>query len=183
MRRVLIVLLVSVAWLLPMAIPAAAAPPLHGSWPVDLYVEDGDLTGACGFTVMVSMQGKLKATLYYDGNGDIVREVDIYPANFYRYSNPVNGRSIGSAMPAVWTIEYADGAAVGSSALVTVTGLQYRIGPGFTLSGTMVLEGQVVEVADGWPYIELDWDTVEFVGNTSASNWEDWASTVCEALA
>lgn len=182
MRRTVLVFAVVALLIAMVGAPASAKPPLHVSWSTTLAVEDGDLTAACGFEVTLVFEGNVNATLFYDANGAIVREIDTFPA--YTWAYTANGLSIGSPMSSVGRFEYTEGAAPGSSVVYTLSGLQYRIGPHVTYSGRMVFAG-VVSDSDIGPY-DLPWieltDVISQGGNFFEGDWSEWAPAVCEAL-
>ena len=62
---------------LPLA-PAVAAP-TRISIPIDSTAPSPLLTSACGFNVSITQVGMLKATVFHDQSGAIIRELDTQP--------------------------------------------------------------------------------------------------------
>lgn len=126
------------------AAPAWATPPKHFHLPINVSFRDDDLSAACGFDVFDAFAGTADATLFSDQAGTVIREIDTFPTFTSSITAPSTGKSIVSRAPAVLTTDYTGGAAVGTPAIATVTGLQFMLQPGVMFAGRQVFDAVVV---------------------------------------
>ena len=162
------------------AAPAWATPPKHFFHiPINDSVRDDALSDACGFDVFDVFAGNINVTLFYDQSGTLIREIDTFPATTIGFAAPSTGKSIVSASPAVGHIDYTGGAAVGTPAVLTITGLQLMVQPGVMLTGRQVFEAVVVDhTPEGIPGLEFT-NLISESGNFFSG---DFAPLVCAAL-
>src|SRR5262249_14119 len=126
-------LLVSLAALLALgggllgAAPAWATPPKHFQIPLNSSARDDFLSDACPFDVSITTRGNQNVTLLYDQSGTLISEVDTFPAFAFFVTAPSTGGSFRSSSPAAVHVRYAGGGAVGTTAVVSVSGLQFRV--------------------------------------------------------
>jgi hypothetical protein len=145
MRRVAMLLFVVISFGAIAAEPAAAAEPrrvrdtVDVSYPLDYY------TQLCGFPVRFRLSGPIDSLLFFDRSGAIVREVDTQPGATQTFSSPYGSFSFPFATTLRTT--YTDGAAVGSSAVATGSGLAGKV-PGIPAdAGQITYEGVVVAIS------------------------------------
>jgi hypothetical protein len=142
-------LLVSLAVLLALgggmlaAAPAWATPPKHFQFPLSDSFRNDDLSAACGFDVNVVTTGNLDITLLYDQSGTLIKEIDTFPAFAFFITAPSTGQSIRSSSPAVAHVDYTGGGAVGTTAVVSVTGLAFMTQHGVMFTGRQVFDAVV----------------------------------------
>ncbi len=110
---------------LPLA-PAAAAP-TQISIPIDSTAPSPLLTSACGFNVSITQVGTLKASVFHDQSGAIIRELDTQPGTQVILSSSATGKSFAFPFSSVFRFEYPNGTAPGSEAVVTMTGLGRKV--------------------------------------------------------
>jgi hypothetical protein len=67
--------------------------------------------------------------------GALIQEIDTYPAYAFFITAPSTGKSIRSSSPAVVHVDYTGGAAVDTTAVVSLTGLQFRSSTAWLSSG------------------------------------------------
>jgi hypothetical protein len=156
---------------------ATARAPIRASFPLeDVTFQDDFLTAACNFPVYLTLNGTIKATLFLDKNGKVVREVDTQPAGTLTYSS--DHGSISFPWSIISHTDYSAGTAVGAPVTLTLTGnigpFTGIVGPG---TGRLVLSGVVVDVdPDGFP-------TTGFTGLVSMSgNFTGQTAKICAAL-
>ena len=125
---------------------ASAAPPLQETGHYDYAVLLHGATRVCGFPVYGRFQGDFRLAVFYDNNGNIVREVDTFPMATVTVYAPSTGKSYTSASPAVLITTYTNGASVGSTAIASLNGLLEKIGGIDLDSGRLVFEA----VVDGY---------------------------------
>ena len=125
---------------------ASAAPPLQETGHYDYTVLLQGATRVCGFPVYGRFQGDFRLAVFYDNNGNIVREVDTFPMATVTVYAPSTGKSYTSASPAVLITTYTNGASVGSTAIASLNGLLEKIGGIDLDSGRLVFEA----VVDGY---------------------------------
>ena len=145
---------VIVAALFLFQLAASAAPPLQETGHYDNTVLLRGATRACGFPVYGRFQGDFRSTVFLDRDGNIVREVDTFPTATVTVWAPSTGKSYTSASPAVLHTTYTNGAAIGSTAIATLTGLLEKI-DGVDMDGGRFVFEAVVDGYDaaGVPHI------------------------------
>jgi hypothetical protein len=133
---------------------AAATEPLQSRHHVDVDVPAVGASLICGFEIRVHIEGDTHFTVFYDNEGNIVREVDTSPSLKITVYRPGTDQSYTTASPAMLHTQYTDGAAVGSEATAELTGLLERI-PGLDMdAGRLVFSAVVFAYdADGVPII------------------------------
>jgi hypothetical protein len=137
------------------ATPAWAAPPKHFQIPLNSSFHNDRLSAACGFDVNVVTTGNLDVTLLYDQSGTLIKEVDTYPAFAYFITAPSTGVTLRSSSPAVVHVDYTGGGAVGTSAVVSESGLQFMVQHGVMFTGRQVFDAVVVDQSpEGIPEYE-----------------------------
>jgi hypothetical protein len=123
---------------------AAADQPLRERRHIDVDVLARGASAVCGFPIRVHIEGDLIDTVFYDSQGNIIREVDVFPNLKLTVYRPGTNIGYTTASPAVLTQYYTDGAALGSQTTAYLTGLVQKI-PGIDLdSGRAVLTGTVI---------------------------------------
>lgn len=159
---------------------AAAGAPIHEEVSLDgVTIPDLYLSDACGTTVLDTLSGRLTATFFPAGPNSPAHEVDTLTGGTITYSSdsgsvtrPLNGTSHAV---------YPEGIAVGSPALVTITGVNTQsitsvAPPG---SGQLVANATILFVDDaGIPGTAFATnDIVSLNGNYAATT-----AAICAAL-
>jgi hypothetical protein len=162
------------------ATPAWAAPPKHfHHLSFNFSFRDDELSDACGFDVFGVFAGPIDVTLLYDQSGTLIREIDTFPTLTFSFAAPSTGKSIGSKSPVVGIADYTGGGALGTAAVVRLTGLQFRLGPGVMFTGRQVFDAMVVDQSpEGIPITEFT-NLISQTGNFFSG---DTAPLVCAAL-
>ena len=156
---------------------ATANAPIRATTTLDnVTFQDGFLTTACNLPVYLTLNGTIKATLFLDNNGNVVREVDTQPGGTLTYSS--GHASISFPFSIISHTDYSAGTSVGSPVTITLTGnigsFTGIVGPG---TGRLVLSGDVFAVdSNGVPL-------TEFTGLVSMSgNFTGETAKICAAL-
>lgn len=137
------------------ATPAWATPPMHFQFPLSSSSHNDRLSAACGFDVNVVTTGNLDVTLLYDQSGTLTSEVDTYPAFAYFITAPSTGKTLRSSSPANVHVDYTGGGAVGTTAVVSESGLQFKAQHGVISTGRQVFDAMVVDQSpEGIPEYE-----------------------------
>jgi hypothetical protein len=162
------------------ATPAWATPPQHfHHLPLNFSFRDDALSDACGFDVFQVAAGLIDITLLYDQGGTLIREIDTFPTFTVSITAPSTGKSIGSRVAAPLITDYTGGGAVGTPAVVRITGLQLMLGPGVMFTGREVFDVVVVDHSpEGVPVLEFT-NLISQSGNFFSG---DTAPLVCAAL-
>jgi hypothetical protein len=177
MRRFLMLVAIGAVALACLGVASANAP-IRSTFLLDgVTFSDAVLSASCGFTVNLTLNGTIKATLFLDANGNVVREVDTQPSGTLTYSSAAGG-SISFPWSIISHTDYSAGTAIGSPVTITLTGnigsFTGIVGPG---TGRLVLTGEVVGVFGGAPL-------TAFTGLVSMSgNFTGETSKICAALA
>ena len=147
---------VIVAALFLFQLGASAAPPLREPGHFDNTVLLPGATRVCGFPVFGHFEGDFRFTVFYDRNGNITREVDTFPMSKLTVYAPSTGKSYTTASPAALHTTYTNGAAPGSTAIATLTGLLEKI-DGVDMDGGRFVFEAVVDGYDaaGVPHIHF----------------------------
>jgi hypothetical protein len=177
MMRRIVVLLALAALPVVLAATASANAPKRVSFKVDdtLYVP---FTSAyCGFDVYRTISGTISVTLFQDRNGTLVRETDTGPDFKESFYAPSTGKTFSDPGFVTAHTVFDGGAAIGSTATVTLTGLlQNAAGPAD--AARLVLRGAVVGIdSSGIPFV----DASEFV-SASGHLSDDPVGNRCAAL-
>jgi|SRR6267143_93963 len=131
------------ALLIAMQGDASADQPLQVRRHVDADVPANAASRICGFEIRAHFVGDANITLFYDNDGNIVREVDTFPSWNVTVYRPGTDQAYSSASPQVLHFQYTNGAAIGSTVTVEATGLLEKI-PGIGMeSGREVFESVV----------------------------------------
>ena len=162
------------------ATPAWATPPTHfHHLPFNSSFLDGPLSAACGFDVFDVFAGPADVTLFYDQSGTLIREIDTFPTTTFSFAAPSTGKSIGSRSPAVGIADYTGGGAVGTPAIVSLTGLQLMLQPGVIFTGRQMFDAVVVDHSPEGIPITIFTNLISQSGNFFSG---DIAPLVCAAL-
>jgi hypothetical protein len=146
---------------------------------IDDHFEATDLSDACGFDVFVDVVADLKVTLIFNQSGLVVREIDTAGGGTITYSSPETGNSFSFAFqPSQW--DYGSGAVLGSSVIVSFTGLGGHA-PGFIDSdaGLFRFLGVVTGFDQGIPIVDFV-DVIAQHGNSNSG--EEIDAAICAAL-
>jgi hypothetical protein len=147
------------------ATPAWATPPKHFQFSLNDSFRSDDLSTACGFDVFVVQTGNVDITLLYDQGGTLIGEVDTFPAFTYFLTAPSTGGTLRSSSPATVHVDYTGGGAVGTTAVVSESGLQFRTQPGVIFTGRQVFDAVVADLSpEGIPQNEFG-DLISQSGN------------------
>ena len=161
---------------------ASAAEPTRISIPIDSTAPSPLLTSACGFNVSITQVGTLKATVFHDQSGEIIRELDTQPGTQVILSSSATRKSFAFPFSSVFRFEYPNGTTPGSNAVVTMTGLGRKV-PGIPAdAGRIVFDDATVLFVNssGIPIVDF--------GTQSSSNGHSNSTTtlvtgICFALA
>jgi hypothetical protein len=164
-----------------MAPPAQATPPGHFSEAVDLTYQEDYLTGFCGFPVFHSLVGTLKSTLHYDRSGAIVSETDTQPGATETFFAPTTGKSFSFPFASILRTDYTNGAALGSQAIATGSGMSLNV-PGISAHAGRVVFSAIVfdHTSYGVPIVAFT-GVISWVGHENDPDTVDAA--FCSALA
>jgi hypothetical protein len=128
--------------------PAGAAAPTRISIPINSTNASPLLTTACGFDVSITQVGTLKATVFHDQSGAIIRELDTQPGTQVILGTSTTGKSFAFPFSSVFHTDYPNGTTQGSQAVVKVTGLGDKA-PGIPAdAGQIVFENATVLFID-----------------------------------
>ena len=142
--RLLKVLTLALAATALVAGTARANPPLHVRAPLSFSAPSPEYSAACGFPVIVSVNGMLDVTIHTNRDGS-VREQDVFPGLTITVSAPSTGRSFSHVFGPT-TYLYPDGVYVGASAVITSLGVRGDA-PGIPPdAGRVVMPGVVVDI-------------------------------------
>ncbi len=164
----------------PYVCPTAilANQPVHVRSEIDLTVDQVFYTQACGFPVEWHIDGPIHATLFLDGEGNPVHEIDTTPSLRNTYVAPSTGKSVTyPGTGSLITDYFPDGTAIAS-----LNGNVLRVhvpggGPALMSTGRIVFAAVVTGTnPDGLPIIEFT-GLISAVGVDHASD-----QAVCQAL-
>ena len=122
-RRALILCLAGFALAFPAA--ASARPPVITTIPFPDFVD----TETCSFPIALHFEGTVTAHIFFDKNGTVVKEIDIFGNFTVTFTNTTNEeKSLSTRGPAPSIITFTDGspntlAIVGLNAAITVPGV------------------------------------------------------------
>jgi hypothetical protein len=161
---------------------AGAAAPTHVAFPVDQTFAIPELAPICGFDVSLNVRGTYNGTIFHDGAGAIVRELDTQPNTRLTWSSPTTGKSFAYPFSTTFHYDYLNGTAPGSRVVVTASGFGDKT-PGVPASaGRIVFEDAVLlfVTPDGVPIVDYGMPTFA----TGHSNDPDAVdAAICAALA
>ena len=142
---------------------ANAAQPQHFAIQVHESFVAPFLSVACGVPVSITLDGVARVTLTRNSSGLVVKEHDVLSSFTARFESPLalggTGLSFTNRSPGVATFDYGEGAAIGSTAVITLTGLQGpAAGAGSSVTaGYQRLTGTVFAFSpDGIPIVDFD---------------------------
>jgi hypothetical protein len=166
---------------------AGAAPPEHLRVPIQDTFFAPFMSGACGVPVTITIEGTANVTLQRNDAGLVIREHDVLSSFTAVFESPTDlggtGRSFMNRSPGVATFDYGDGAAIGSTAVITLTGLAGpAAGAGSAVSaGLQRLTGTVFAFSpEGIPIVDFDGPVI-----TEHGTWPEFDLILaqrCEAL-
>lgn len=134
---------------------ASADQPLQVRHHVDADVPANVASRICGFEIRAHFEGDANIKVFYDNDGNIVREVDTFPSWKVTVYRPGTDQAYTSASPQVLHFYYTDGAALNSVVTIVGTGLLERI-PGVGMdSGRVVFEAVVIGYDAGVPVTQF----------------------------
>jgi len=129
---------------LALSTTAAAEAPLQEWRHIDVTAKAVAASAICGFDIFRHFEGDSHFIVSYDNDGAIVREVDTFPGLTITLYAPSTGQSYTSSVPAVLHTYYTNGAAIGSEATASLTGLAEKFGSADLDSGRLVFRAIVV---------------------------------------
>jgi hypothetical protein len=177
MRR-LALLLILAALPLALASTASGEAPTRISFTIDDTFYAPFTSFVCGFDVYIHQQGTIKVTLFSDGGGSLVRETDTSPGFRTSFFAPSTGRTISYPGQVTAHTTYSAGGALGSAAVVTLTGILHKYDGAPADAGQLVFAGVVVGVdPDGIPLVDFT-DDISAHGHFS----DDILGDRCAAL-
>ena len=161
---------------------ASAAEPTRISIPIDSTAPSPLLTSACGFDVSITQVGTLKATVFHDQSGAIIREIDTQPGTQLILSSSTTGKSFSFPFSSTFRIEYPNGTTPGSEAVVTVTGLGDKV-PGIPADAGQIVFANATVLFVNSSRVPI----VDFGPQSSSSGHSNTDTTlvtaICSALA
>jgi len=167
---------------------ASAAPPEHHAIQVHDSFVAPFMSEACGVPVTITLDGVARVSLTRNVGGLVVREHDVLTSFTAVFESPLalggTGLSFTNRSPGLATFDYGEGAAIGSTAVITLTGLQGpAAGAGSSVTaGYQQLTGTVYGFSpEGIPLVDFDGPVTSQHGV-----WPDFLDAVlperCEAL-
>jgi hypothetical protein len=145
------------------ATAAFAAGPEHITMPVHDSFDAPFMSAACGVPVTITLDGVSDVTLWRNSAGLVTRERDVLSSFTAVFESPTalggTGRSFTNRSPGVADFDYGSGAAIGSTAVITLTGLQGpAAGAGTAITaGYQRLTGTVFGFSpEGIPLVDFD---------------------------
>lgn len=166
---------------------AGAATPERLTIPIQDTFYAPFMSAACGVPVTITIEGTAHVLLQRDDTGLIVREHDVSSSFTAVFESPTElggtGRSFTNRSPGVATFDYGAGATIGSTALITLTGLAGpAAGAGSAVAaGLQRLTGTVVAFSpEGIPIVDFDGPLL-----TEHGSWPEFDLILaqrCEAL-
>src|SRR5829696_3683985 len=165
-----------------LASTASAAAPTRISIPIDSTAPSRLLTSACGFDVSITQVGTLKAIVFHDQSGAIIRELDTQPGTQLILSSSTTGKSFAFPFASVFRYEYPTGTTPGSEAVVTVTGLGDKV-PGISADAGRIVFGNATVLfvnSSGIPIVDFGSQTLS---NGRSNDATTLVTAICSALA
>jgi len=126
--------------LITVAVPVSATNPIFLTIAVNDTFVSPSFTAACGFEVSITEVGILKAKVFADDAGSIVREIDTQPGFVTEFSSSESGKSFAYPFSTVFHFDYVNGTTPGVPVLVTATGLMDKV-PGMSADAGRVTYG------------------------------------------
>jgi hypothetical protein len=117
MRKLVLLVGLTSVTALALAAVARAVPPEH--FPVEHVDATFTIEEECAFPVVVHIEGDIRRTLFFDRQGNEIRELEVFPNFRVTFTNPETGKSITTPSPSVEHLTInPDG-----SAVLALTGL------------------------------------------------------------
>ena len=145
------------------ATAAGAGGPERFTLPIQDTFSAPFMSDACGVPVTITIEGTAHVTLRRNDAGLVVHEHDVASSFTAVFESPLalggTGLSFTNRSPGVATFDYGSGAAIGSTAVVTLTGLAGpAAGAGSAVAaGYQQLIGTVVAFSpEGIPIVDFD---------------------------
>ena len=142
---------------------AGAAAPERLRIPVEDTFFAPFMSSACGVPVTITIEGTANVLLQRNDAGLVVREHDVLSSFTAVFESPTElggtGRSFTNRSPGVATFDYGDGATIGSTAVITLTGLAGPAAGAGSLvtAGLQRLIGTVFAFSpEGVPIVDFD---------------------------
>jgi hypothetical protein len=142
---------------------AGAAAPEQFAIPVQDSFHAPFMSAACGIPVTITIEGTAHVRLVRNDAGLVVHEHDVLSSFTAVFESPLalggTGLSFTNRSPGVVTFDYGSGAAIGSTAVITLTGL---VGPAAgagsaVTAGYQRLTGTVFGFSpEGIPLVDFD---------------------------
>lgn len=171
MRNSLLLPLSLAAAVLALGIGAEAAQPVFFAAEVNRTFASPFFTAACGFEVLITEVGTVKATVFRDADGSIVREFDTQPGFVITYSSPESGKELTFPFATVFRYDFPSGATAGAPAIVTASGLMDKV-PGVSADAGRIIFGSATVLfvdASGVPIVDFGAPSA-FVGRVNDSS-------------
>ena len=106
---------------------AGATPPEQFAIPIQDSFDAPFMSAACGVPVTITIEGTAHVRLVRNDAGLVVHEHDVLSSFTAVFESPLalggTGLSFTNRSPSVATFDYGSGAALGSTAVITLTGL------------------------------------------------------------
>jgi len=165
------------------AASASAAAPATYSLDISRTYYAPFTSAHCGIPVYITADGSVEITLFYDQNGNVVREIDRSPGFTDTFFSPATGLSFTVHSPFVAMYDYGAGATLGGAATITLVGTEGDAGgPGTAVTaGRVVIPGVVIGFSpEGIPFVDAAGE------QTFHGTFPDFLTTIlpqrCEAL-
>jgi hypothetical protein len=153
--RKLIVGLSIAALALGWAPAATAAEPLRVAFPVHLEFEDEGLSEACGFQVLITVDGKFDAALHTLPNGSAAFEIDRQVAR-WTFAAATTGASFNYVNVITAVFDYPEGLEVGAPATISLMGSSEHVPGTPAVAGRLVFDSTIDHIgAEGFPVAYL----------------------------
>jgi hypothetical protein len=134
---------------------ASAAEPVRVSFPLHLEFEDEDLSEACGFQVLISLDGRFDASLQTLPNSGAAIEIDRQVAR-WTFSAPDTGASFSSVNVIIARFDYPEGPVVGAPAIISLMGSTEHVPGTPAVAGRLVFDSTIDHIgAEGFPVAYL----------------------------
>ena len=95
--------------------------------------------------MFVHLEGNANATLFYDKNGTLIREIDVNQSLTATFFAPSTGESFSYPSAGPFIQEYVDGGAVGSPVIATLAGFLRGTGSTPPNAGRIVFDAVVID--------------------------------------
>lgn len=157
----------------PLVGVAGAQPPESTERAVNATRHLVGLSAACGFRVDIHFEGTITVRLFLNNSGLVVREQD--RSNVTGSFSASTGKSF-SYRVASERYDYEGGARIGSAAVLTISGADFKVPGNREQAGQLRFSGTVVGFDGDIPLVELD-DLIKSTPTTPTPT-----EAICEAL-